>query len=313
MKVLVLGGGGFMGSFLCDRLLELGHSVRIFERPRVQPYRSFAAAERVEWMAGDFQSGADVAAAVAGCDAIYHLVSTTLPKGSNDDPIFDVESNLVGTLRLLECARRCAVRRVVFVSSGGTIYGAPRAVPIAEDDPHLPLVSYGITKLAIEKYLQLYHSLHGLDYIVLRVANSFGERQRADTGQGAIAVFVHRALTRQPIEIWGDGSVTRDYVYVLDVVDAFVRALDHHGEHRVFNIGSGRGVTLNQLLAAIEARVGWTLERRYLPSRPFDVPISVLDVSRAARELGWTPRFSLDAGLARTIEWARSSAPPPRR
>jgi len=307
MKILVLGGGGFMGSFLCDRLLAKGHSVRIFERPRVQPYRSFDAAERVEWMSGDFQSSADVAAAVAGCEAIYHLVSTTLPKGSNDDPIFDVESNLVGTLRLLECARQCGVEKIVFVSSGGTVYGTPLNVPIAEDHPTTPLVSHGITKLTIEKYLHLYHSLYGLEYVVLRVANAFGERQRPDTGQGAIAVFVHRALTGQPIEIWGDGSVIRDYVYVHDIVDAFVRALDHRGEHRLFNIGSGRGFTLNEVLAAIEAGVGCRVERRFLPARPFDVPISVLDVTRAARDLGWTPRFSLEAGLTRTIEWARSS------
>jgi UDP-glucose 4-epimerase len=312
VKILVLGGGGFMGSFLCDRLLEDGHAIRIFERPRVQPYRTFAAAERVEWMPGDFQSGADVAAAVAGCDAIYHFVSTTLPEGSNEDPIFDVESNLVPTLRLLERARAGAVKKVVFVSSGGTVYGTPLEVPIAEHHPNTPLVSYGIIKLTIEKYLHLYHSLHGLEYVVLRVANAFGERQRADTGQGAIAVFVDRALTRQPIEIWGDGSVTRDYIYVHDVIDAFVRALDHRGRHRIFNVGSGRGSTLNEILTAIEASVGWKVERRYLPARPFDVPTSVLDVRRAAEDLGWKPKVSLQEGIVRTIAWARSGGTTPR-
>ena len=125
MRCLILGGGGFIGSFLADRLLILGHAVRIFERPRVLPYRALGREERVEWLAGDFQSAADVEAAVEDCNVVFHLVSTTLPKNSNDDPIYDVETNLVGTLRLLAAAVRCAVKKVVFISSGGTVYGIP--------------------------------------------------------------------------------------------------------------------------------------------------------------------------------------------
>jgi len=306
MRCLILGGGGFIGSFLADRLLTLGHEVRIFERPRVLPYRAFGNGERVEWVAGDFQSTADVEAAVEGCNVVFHLVSTTLPKNSNDDPIYDVETNLVGTLRLLDAAVRCTVKKVVFISSGGTVYGMPNRIAISEDHPTEPLVSYGIAKLAIEKYLHLYWHLHGLDYSVLRVANPYGERQRADTAQGAVAVFLSRALAGQSIEIWGNGGVTRDYIYIEDVIDAFIMAMNHDGEPRVFNIGSGEGRSLNQLLTTIEDVLGRPVERRYLPPRKFDVPVNVLDICRARDVLGWHPRVSFREGLRRTLDWMRN-------
>ena len=146
MRCLVLGGGGFIGSFIADRLLSLGHEVRIFERPRVLPYRQFSASERVEWRSGDFQSATDVRSAVQDCDMVFHLVWTTLPNSSNDDPIYDVESNVVGSLRLLDSAARSKVRKIVFISSGGTVYGHPQRVPLTESHATDPLVSYGISK-----------------------------------------------------------------------------------------------------------------------------------------------------------------------
>ena len=307
MRCLILGGGGFIGSFIADRLLILGHAVRIFERPRMLPYRALGREERVEWLAGDFQSAADVQAAVEDCNVVFHLVSTTLPKNSNDDPIYDVETNLVGTLRLLAAAVRCAVKKVVFISSGGTVYGIPSRIPVSEEHPTDPLVSYGIAKLSIEKYLHLYWYLHGLDYSVLRVANPYGERQRVDTAQGAVAVFLNRALAGEPIEIWGDGSVTRDYVYIEDVVDAFIMAMNHDGEPRVFNIGSGEGRSLNQLLTTMEDLLGRPVERRYMTARKFDVPVNVLDITRAWDVLGWQPRVSFREGLRRTLDWMRNS------
>ena len=303
MKCVVLGGGGFIGSHISDRLLSLGHEVRIFERPRVLPYRQFSAHERLEWRPGDFQSAADVRGAVEGCDVVFHLVSTTLPRNSNDDPVYDVESNIVGTLRLLDSAVRCGVRKIVFISSGGTIYGIPRQLPVEESHPTEPLVSYGICKLAIEKYLYLYHCLHGLEYAVLRVANPYGERQRVDTAQGAVAVFLSKALAGESIEIWGDGTVTRDYIYIEDVVDAFMLAMDHAGDPRVFNIGSGEGRSLNELSLALDELLGRPVPRRYVAARKFDVPVSVLSVSRAREILGWRPRFSFHEGLRRTLEW----------
>ncbi|RAO76977.1 NAD-dependent epimerase/dehydratase family protein [Dyella jiangningensis] len=303
MKAVIFGGGGFIGSSIVDRLLADGHELRIFERPRVEPYRSFLPSEKVEWLTGDLLSQHEVAEAVDGMDAVVHLVSSTLPKSSNDDPIYDVQSNLVATLQMLNAMVQKDVRRIVFISSGGTVYGSPVYLPIDENHPTEPHVSYGITKLAIEKYLLMYQRMYGVKATILRVTNPFGERQRVETAQGAVGVFLHRALNNQPIEIWGDGSVTRDYIYVRDVAEAFARAIRYEGPHSVFNVSSGRGTDLNELISLIEQVIGHDVERRYLPSRPFDVPTSVLSPELALQELGWAPRTSLKEGLASTAQW----------
>jgi UDP-glucose 4-epimerase len=305
MKCLILGGGGFLGSHLTDALLAQGHTIRIFDRANLARYRTFLNGEPIEWMEGDFTNRAEVAQAVSGCDVVFHLVSTTLPRSSNDNPAFDVESNVIGTLHLLEAMRRHGAQKIVFTSSGGTVYGVPRDVPIGESHPTEPICSYGIGKLAIEKYLHLTHVLHGIDYCVLRLANPFGERQRLNAAQGAVAVFMHKALRGETIEIWGDGSVIRDYFHVSDAVSALLKAMTYRGEDRIFNIGSGSGKSLNEILAAIEVLLGSPVARTNLAGRAFDVPSNVLDISKARELLGWTPQLSFGDGLARTADWIR--------
>ncbi len=307
MKCLILGGGGFLGSHFCDALLIKGHSVRIFDRPDLKRFRAFSEAENVEWIEGEFANSDDIAHAVSGCDVIYHLVSTTLPKSSNDDPIYDVQTNVLSTLNLLNIAKKAKVNKVIFLSSGGTVYGIPEAIPIKESHPTSPLCSYGITKLTIEKYLHLYHTLYGLNYCVLRLANPFGERQRVTGAQGAVAVFLDKALKGETIEIWGDGSVVRDYVYVRDVVDAMVKSIDYDGNERLFNIGSGKGYSLNEILDEIENLLGRSVERKYTPGRALDVPVNVLDIERACRCLQWKPENSFRQGLGLTLEWMKQS------
>jgi UDP-glucose 4-epimerase len=295
---VILGGGGFIGTAVAERLLADGWRVRIFERPGVRmPSR---IADRLDWVAGDFQAAGDLAPALEGVDAVVHLVSTMLPKSSNEAPLQDVETNVLATLRLLSLMVERRIRKIVFASSGGTVYGVPGSVPISEDHPTQPEVSYGITKLAIEKYLYLYGRLHGLQPVSLRISNPYGGGQRIDTAQGAVAAFLHRALRGEAIEIWGDGSVTRDYLHVNDVATAFSCALDYEGPSQVFNIGSGQGVSLNELAVAIETELGCHLARRYLPGRSFDVPVSILDNSRARAELRWSPSIPLAEGLRMT-------------
>ena len=304
MRVIIIGGGGFIGSCICDRLVASGHFLRVFERPRVEPYRDFHPTENIEWVTGDFSSRHDIEKALDGMDAVVHLVSTTLPKSSNADPIYDVQSNLVATLQLLDemiCKR---IKKIIFISSGGTVYGFPQSVPISENHPTDPICSYGITKLAIEKYLNLYKTLHGIQPVTLRLANPYGPRQRIETAQGAVAAFLNRAMKNQPIQIWGDGSVVRDYIYVEDVAEAFDAALKYHGEETVFNIASGRGWSLNQLLEKIQILIGRTLEVQYLPGRKFDVNTNVLFIEKAKTQLEWTPLTDIDEGLAKTIAWA---------
>ena len=306
MKCIIFGGGGFIGSAIVDRLLRDGHSLRIFERPGIVPFREFAATEQVEWVHGDFLSMADVSDAVAGMDAVLHLVSTTLPKSSNDDPVYDVSTNVIGSLHVLNAMVAHGVRKIVFISSGGTVYGVPREVPVTETHPTDPTSSYGITKLTVEKYLHLYQHLHGLTPVILRVANPYGERQSLKNGQGAIGLFLHAALTDRPIEIWGDGSTVRDYIYIADVAEAFAKAAVYDGPMTVFNIGAGYGVSLNQLIEHLQTALDKPLIVTYKPARAFDVPASVLDIQRARTELGWEPTTALGHGLGRTAQWLRS-------
>jgi UDP-glucose 4-epimerase len=305
MKIAIFGGGGFIGSAIADRLLSEGHSLRIFERPRVRPHRKFTNNEIVEWITGDLSSTYDVSDTISGVDAVLHMVSTTLPKSSNDDPIFDVQSNIVGSLHILNAMVTHNVRNIVFISSGGTVYGNPLYLPVDEKHATNPFVSYGITKLAIEKYLQMYEHLHGIKAITLRVSNPYGERQRIETAQGAVGVFLHHALKGVSIEIWGDGSVTRDYIHVSDVAAAFSKALQYAGEQRLFNVSSGVGTSLNELIGRIENVLGQSIERKYLPGRPFDVPVNVLCNNLARSELNWKPLISMNDGIVRTAEWMK--------
>lgn len=306
MKCLILGGGGFLGSHLSESLLAQGHTIRIFDRPNLFRFKLFQDNKSAEWIEGDFINREHIANAVIGCDIIYHLVSTTLPRSSNENPTYDIETNVIGTLHLLDAARKNGIRKVIFVSSGGTVYGPPQSLPIRESHPTEPVCSYGIGKLAIEKYLALYKHLHNLDYCVLRLANPFGERQRISAAQGAVVVFLHKALRNETIEIWGDGSVVRDYIYVSDAISALVKAINYDGGDRVINIGGGKGQSLNEIINAIEIMLRTPVKRAYLPSRAFDVPVNVLDISKARELLNWKPQVPFSEGLSRTAHWLKS-------
>lgn len=297
-----------MGSAVVDRLLRDGHSIRVFERPQVLPYRDFEGGQFVEWVTGDLLDERCLHRALDGAEIVLHLMSTTIPKNSNDDPIFDIQTNLIGTLRVLDGMVSRCVSRIVFVSSGGTVYGEPAYLPIDEQHATNPLVSYGITKLASEKYLQMYGRLYGIEPIILRVANAYGERQRVETAQGAVGVFLARALAGLPIEIWGDGEVTRDFVHVSDVAEAFAKAVTYSGSEQIFNISSGVGTSLNRLVELIEQVLGSPVERLVREGRAFDVPVNVLSNASAMRELRWSPTVCLKDGIARTANWLMHEA-----
>ncbi len=313
MRCLVLGGGGFLGTHLVESLAAAGHAVLSFDRSAAAVHSPLTSLHAnppgtIETFSGDFLSKDDLTRALEGVEVCYHLVSTTIASTSNADPMFDVGTNVMGTLRMLDFAVAAGIKRIVFASSGGTVYGIPRSVPITEDHPTQPISSYGITKLTIEKYLHLYHVLHGLDYVALRLANPYGERQRLVAQQGAVAVFLGRVMRGEEIEIWGDGEAVRDFVYVGDVVDALVAAAEPlRTEERVLNIGSGCGYSLNQILDAIETVTGRPARRRYAPGRVFDVPVNVLDIAAAGRSLGWAPRVRLETGLRRFADWIEKS------
>ena len=306
-RYLVLGGKGFVGSHLVDALLKEGHRVRIFDRPGTVFLEDACMQHRnLEIVEGDFCSESDIAGAVADCNACFHLVSTTLPKSSNLDPVYDIETNLIGTVRLLHHALRAGVAKIIFLSSGGAVYGPPEELPIPETHPTNPICSYGITKLAVEKYLGMFHKLQGLEYVVLRFSNIYGERQRTQSSQGAVAVFLGKVLRGEKVEIWGDGSVVRDYIHINDAVLALLAAANLDslpGSERIFNIGSGSGISLNEVMAEIEFAMKIKVARNYIEGRSFDVPSSVLAIDRARRVLGWQPAMTFPEGLKRTLNW----------
>jgi UDP-glucose 4-epimerase len=301
---VVLGGSGFLGQRLCRGLLASGFRVRSVSRSGRPSGNSAAWWSDVEWISAAI--GTTVSArALHGADFLFHLASTTLPSTSNDDISYDLQSNVVATVQTLEAAVSAAVRRVVFVSSGGTVYGIARQIPIPETHPTDPICSHGIQKLSIEKYLYLFRSMKGLDSVILRVSNMYGESQGCNKPLGAVAHFAAKAINGTALEIWGDGTTTRDYVHVDDVVVALIMAIRYEGAERVFNIGTGCGTSLAQLVNLLRERAPWPVTVNYGATRGFDVPESVLDIGRARRELLWSPEVTLEGGLDRVIQRAK--------
>lgn len=302
MKALVLGGNGFIGSHLVDRLLSEGYEVRVFDR---NPERYRKPLGNVEYYIQDFGNRTALATALNNIDIVFHLISTTTPKTSNDDPEFDVTSNLVETISLLKLCVEEKVRKVVYLSSGGAVYGIPLLLPIAEDGPKNPQSSYGITKLAVENYIELFHRLYGLDYVIIRPSNPYGERQNPNAGQGVIAVFLGKIARGQSVDIWGDGHVIKDYIYIEDLVNGIFRAAFKNTENRIFNFGSGMGVSINGILEVIKELTNAPISLNYNSLKKFDVPNIYLDISRACTELSWKPKTTIKEGIALTWEFIK--------
>jgi UDP-glucose 4-epimerase len=300
---VVLGGGGFLGINLCRRLAAAGHRVLAFGHRGLFS----EALTSVEFRQGNFADRAAVADALQGADVAFHLVHSTVPYSANLNITRDVQENVLPSLAFLDVAHEAEVRRVVFLSSGGTIYGRPFQIPTEETAPTEPVTAYGISKLAIEKYLALYELHHALDYRVLRVANPFGPFQVAVKKQGLIAAILFRAMCARPVEVWGDGSIVRDFIFVDDVIDALELAAVHTGDERIFNIGSGVGRSVRDVLITIEQLLGRKLDIARKDSRAVDIPVSVLSVKRAREKLDWSPRTSFEAGVARTIAWWKNN------
>ena len=298
-RCVIYGGGGFIGSHVAEELLKHGIGVSVFDKRNASRRNVEHIADEIDFVEGDFMNPVDQRESLQGHDYAIHLVSTTIPATSNQNPLYDVETNLISTLQFLEACVQQKIRRTVFISSGGTVYGNPVKLPIREDHPTNPTCSYGIVKLAIEKYLALYRQ-QGLDYLILRLANPFGERQNPHVGQGLIVSLLHDIKQAQRVEIWGDGTTIRDFFYIKDGAKAVIRSLKYSGAQAVFNIASGKGLSVNRILDEFRKTLRLKFDVSYLPSRTFDVQRNVLDISLARKELKWRPETSLKQGLQRT-------------
>ncbi|WP_065091931.1 NAD-dependent epimerase/dehydratase family protein [Rhizobium leucaenae] len=305
MKALVIGGCGFIGSHVVDRLLRQGHQVRIFDRHE-ENFR--LALPGVDYRIGDFTDKSAIADAVQGVDVVFHFVSTTFPSTASLDPQRDVQENLIGTQQLVKVMLEAGVTRLLFLSSGGTVYGIPERTPIPETHPLRPISAYGITKTAIEHNLEMFRRTAGLRPIVVRASNPFGPRQSHVGVQGVVSTFLNRIANGEPIEIWGDGSVIRDYIDVQDLADfcALAGTSDKGG---TYNAGSGRGTSLADLLAAMEKVTEREIALEFKPARAIDVLVSVLDCSAAERDFGWKAERDLQRSLQATWNWILSLKP----
>jgi len=255
----------------------------------------------IDYRVGGLDSTAEVVDALQDINLVYHLASSTVPGTSNQDPIFDVSSNVGGSLRLIQAMAQVGVRRIVFFSSGGTVYGIPHSLPVRESHPLHPISSYGVCKVSIENYLSMYHHLGVIDPLILRPSNPYGPRQSTAGIQGAVSAFLGGALRDEGISIWGDGETVRDYIYVDDLAELAVRA-GLSGVCGTYNAGSGLGCSLNELSQCVRDVTGRRLPAEYLPARGFDVPKIILDITSASSKFGWKPKVDLRKGVAMTWE-----------
>jgi UDP-glucose 4-epimerase len=302
MRALVIGGNGFIGSHLVDRLIEHNWNVSILD---LYERRYDAIPPQANFIKGDLNQSYLVREALNGVDIVFHLAWATIHEISNRDPAADIDINLIPSVKLLEACRLAGVQRVIFTSSGGTIYGPAQHWPIPENHPKNPITAYGITKLALEKYLYMFNHLYALDYAILRPSVPYGPRQNPLGRQGAIAVFLYRIAHGLPITIWGDGSISRDYFYVSDLVKALIASaeLEELGENRVFNIGGSDEISLTRLVKLIENTVGKEAIIEYKPKRQFDAERIILNTRLAHQVLNWQPEVSLLKGLTQTWKW----------
>lgn len=297
---IIFGGAGFIGSHIAEDLLKNNLKVTVFDKQNASKKNIEHIIDEIDFIEGDFNNEVDISKSLKGNTFAVHLVSSTVPATSNQNMFYDAESNLLSSMHLFEKCAEYRIKRLVFISSGGTVYGNPIKLPINEQHPTEPTSSYGIIKLTIEKYLNLYSILKGLDYRILRFANPFGERQNPFLTQGLIAHLLYKIKNDEPIEIWGNGKVVRDYFYIKDGARSVYKALKDSSSAKIYNISSGKGLSINQILQRFRNVLKLDFETKYLPGRKFDVKSNILDNSLALKNLKWIPEYSFNEGLLNT-------------
>jgi UDP-glucose 4-epimerase len=304
VKALVTGGAGFIGSNIVGLLLEEGHSVAVLDdlstgyRCNLDPF------PEVEFIEGDVRGAETVAQAMDGVDVVFHLAASVGNIRSIENPIQDSEVNVIGTLHVLEAARRAGVRKIVFSSSAG-IFGELKVLPIREDHPAEPDSPYGASKLAAEKLCLAYAGLYDTEAICLRYFNVYGINQRYDAYGNVIPIFAHRLLHGLPLIIYGDGEQTRDFINVHDVAQANLLAAETNGLSGAFNIASGTVITINDLTDLMRDVSGIDTGVEYAPPRKGDVRHSKADISAAQQALGYEPSVGMVEGLTKYMDWAK--------
>jgi UDP-glucose 4-epimerase len=306
LRILVTGGAGFIGSHVTDRFVALGHEVAVLDN--LSTGRREFVNPKARLFVTDLTDAAGLERAVAEFrpEVVDHHAAQIDVRHSVTDPVHDARTNILGGIELLQACRRHGVRKVVYASTGGALYGEGRVLPATEDHPVNPEAPYGASKHTLEHYLYIWRLLHGLDYTVLRYPNVYGPRQNPHGEAGVNAIFIGLMLRGERPRIFGTGEQVRDYLYVEDVVEANVRALDRGGGE-VVNLGTGIGTSVNDIFRELKAILGFAGEPLYEAARPGEVQKIYLDAARAERVLGWVPTTRFRAGLEKTVAWSRAA------
>lgn len=300
-KILIIGGSGFIGTHLCKSIQDKGYIPVVYDPvpPRL---------DNVEYFSGDMSTIVEhLPEILQDVEVIYHLGWSTRPASADRNPLNDLNDNVLEGVNFLDnLVQQKSVPKLIFSSSGGTVYGDVDVLPVSEDCQANPIGAYGAGKLTFEHYLKVYNRLHDLDYLVFRPSNPYGP----GCHQGVISVFLKKILKGESIEIWGDGSAVRDYIFIDDLVGIFMKGIDYKAvkdEPRIFNAGSGIGTSLSELIKELEKITGRTADVSYLPEKNFGVREIVLDCSRVESMLCWKNNVSLDEGVKKTLEWLRKN------
>ena len=304
MRALVTGGAGFIGSHLVDRLVDEGWDVVVLDNLSAGKIENISRSKnRVEMVVGDIRDKTTIEKAMKDVQTVFHEAAQVNVMRSVEDPFEDLDINVHGSLLLLEESVKAEVEKVVYASSGGAVYGDPQIIPVSEEFETNPLSPYGASKLMVEKYLKCFYEVYDLDYVILRYGNVFGPRQDPFGEAGVISIFLSQVLKGESPVIFGDGFQTRDFVFVEDVVEANMKALQYNSFPRIFNIGTGIETSVNEIFSTIISIAGAKLPPKYSPERKGEVKRIALDISRSFEKLSWTPKTTLDEGIKKTWEW----------
>lgn len=307
MKVIILGAAGFIGTNLAGRISSNHEDIlTLVDKDWIEPNRlNILFSDQVNKKQIKLGRETSFDELLKGQDIVYHLVSTTVPTTSNYHIPQEIRDNVEFTSRLLESCVKCGVKRVVFLSSGGTVYGIDHLCPLKEGMETNPINSYGVQKVMNEKLLYLYQYMYGLDYRIIRLSNPFGPYQRPNGILGAVTTFTYKALKGEEILVYGDGSVVRDYIYIDDAIKAIIKIGNSDGNERLYNVGRGVGTSINQLLKLIEETLGITLKVRYVQGRTVDVPVNYLDITKYDSYFGKLNPISLQQGIKKTADFMK--------
>lgn len=308
-KIILFGGAGFIGTNLAIELSQdennditlVDRDINFFEDLRKLNLQKFSYVE------SDFSENTNFDELLEGQEVVYHLVSTTVPTTSNQQIPQELSANIIVTSKLLEACVRQNVKKVIFISSGGTVYGKEVCCPLKEETPTYPISSYGLQKITIEKLLYLYHYMYNLDYRIVRLSNPYGPYQRPNGILGAVTTFTYKALNDEEITVFGDGSVVRDFIYIDDAVDAIIKIATQNVEQKTFNLGCGYGTSIKQLLDIISSTLNIDLKIKYVEGRSVDVPVNYLDIQRYEKYFGTLSPISLEEGIKKTAEFMQKN------